>query len=83
MDCYACQRPDTKYRCIKCAKRICNICSVPSENEPGYSEKEYMVGICSCIEYKSIDENKEECKNHLKRNGNRRYWHFSLIRTLR
>ena len=63
MDCYACQRPDTKYRCIKCANRICNICTVPSENEPEYNEKAYMVGICSkCIEYKSIDENKEECK---------------------
>ena len=36
---------------------------LPSGNEPGYNEKEYMVGICSkCIEYKSIDENKEECK---------------------
>ena len=46
--CYACNKPDTKYSCIKCDIVICNICSISAkENDKGYSEELYKVGFCT------------------------------------
>lgn len=47
MNCFICNRENTKYSCIQCKKPICNACSISSdETAPGYSEEEYRVGKC-------------------------------------
>ena len=47
-NCIDCGRKDTKYSCIACNRKICNVCSKPSlPNEIGYSEENYMIAKCS------------------------------------
>ena len=55
--CYTCNKPDTKYSCIKCDIVICNICSISAkENDKGYSEELYKVGFCiKCATPKNSD----------------------------
>ena len=55
--CYACNKPDSKYSCIKCDIAICNICSISAkENDKGYPEELYKVGFCTkCITPKNSD----------------------------
>ena len=55
--CYACNKPDTKYSCIKFDIVICNICSISAkENDKGYSGELYKVGFCTkCATPKNSD----------------------------
>ena len=50
-NCFVCGRLDTKYSCVVCLRKICNVCSKPcSSSESGYSEENYMIGKCNvCI----------------------------------
>ena len=65
-DCSVCHHPNTKYSCISCAVTICNVCSVPAnEDDLGYSEENYRVGKCqtcpdkkSCPAFESLCEDK-------------------------
>ena len=60
MDCCFCERKNTKYTCAICGSPVCNICSVPiNENDNRYDECNYRVGICPincCTEYKTGDD---------------------------
>ena len=44
-NCFVCHRPNTKYSCVACAGAICDVCSVPAnEDDLGYSDENYRVG---------------------------------------
>ena len=62
--CSLCKKPDTKYHCVKCRVRVCNICAISvSANTVGYSEENYSVGICpECnnIEKQKIEKDEVE-----------------------
>ena len=57
-DCYICGRENTKYSCILCDNKICNVCAESATNdEVGYDEENYRVGKCpssKCRSEKSV-----------------------------
>ena len=47
MDCKFCNRKNTKYSCILCGNRVCNVCAVPvDESQEGYDKQNYQVRKC-------------------------------------
>ena len=50
MDCKFCNRKNTKYSCILCGNRVCNVCAVRvDESQEGYDEQNYQVGKCLMV----------------------------------
>ena len=48
MDCVKCSRENTKYKCISCGLRVCQVCSLQAPSgTPGYSEEDKTLGFCS------------------------------------
>ena len=48
MDCKFCNRENTKYSCILCGNRVCNVCAGPVDKfQEGHDEQNYQVGKCS------------------------------------
>ena len=45
MDCKFCNRGNSKYSCILCVNRVCNVCAVPAdESQEGYDKQNYQLG---------------------------------------
>ena len=48
MDCKFCNGENTKYSCILCGNRICNVCAVPIDgSQEGYDKQNYQAGKCA------------------------------------
>ena len=59
-NCFVSGWENTKYLCISCAPKVCNVCSVPcTPSETVYSEENYTIGKCDDCDGR-IDEPSEE-----------------------
>ena len=60
-NCVVCGRKNTKYSCITCSRKICNVCSqscLPSEI--GYSEENHTIGKCGDCVNEAVELFEEE-----------------------
>ena len=73
MDCKFCSRENTKYSCILCGNRVCNVCAAPAdESQEGYDEQNYQVGECpndTCEQMKDKIKEKDVVTLSIKQKG--------------
>ena len=73
MDCKFSNRVNTKYSCILCGNRVCNVCAVPvDESQEGYDKQYYQIGRCpngACEQMKDKIKEKDVVTQSIKRKG--------------
>ena len=75
MDCKFCNHENTKYSCILCGNRDCNVCAVSvDESQEGYDEQNDQVGKCpdgACEKMKDKIKEKDVVTQSIKQKGKR------------
>ena len=73
MDCKFCNRENTKYSCILCGNRVCNVCAVTvDESQEGYGEHNCHLWKCpngACEQLKDEIKEKDVVTQSIKRKG--------------